>query len=347
MSYADYLSLLYRPPLKERDAALLYLDKNEPPFSAFERVDDVLDDDDMRNLRAYPDLFPLYRKLAAFSGVAVENLLLSQGSEQAIRTVFDLFVEPGDEVVYFDPSFAMYDVYSYFQKARVTHLGFSEERTAGVETILEAVTPRTRLFSLINPHNFTGTAWHYDELEAIAEHTRQCGCIFLLDEAYYHYYCTESVTLLERFDNLLITRTFSKALGVPGIRVGYTIASRAKIELLRKLKPIDEIGSLDAAVAMKVLERADAILQRNTGQVARWKSRFAAAELPDIEYLPAEGNFILLRSYNYVRHKALFKRHNIVPKLDFDTPCLHDCIRFSVRDDATMQSIIDFLQSSR
>lgn len=344
MRQSEHLKTLFRPALaKPRGNDYLSLEKNEPPFSAFERLDSVLTDDDLRNLRAYPNLYSLYEKLAKFSGVAIENLLLTQGSEQAIKNIFDVFVQEGDEVVYYNPSFAMYDVFSYQRRARVKHLQFDERGRMSVPEILAAVTTNTRLFSIINPHNFTGTFLEIDAIAKIVEHTKSTNTIFLLDEAYYHYYNTDSVELIKRHEHVVITRTFSKALGIPGARVGYALASESIIELLRKVKPIDDIDYLGGVIAEKALDHAEEILARNVSQVKKWQQKFKNANLPRMSYIDTHANYVLLRSSDYSAHKKMFADNKIIPKLDFDVPCLKDCIRFSVADDVSMQKIMDLL----
>jgi len=348
MHYSEYISKLYRPPLeKSKTKNYLCLDKNEPPFSAFDSLDNLFCDEDILNLREYPNLYNLYEKLATFTDVPIDNLLLTQGSEQALKSVFDIFVEEDDEVVYYYPSFAMYDVYSYQKKAKVIHLEFKDNGKMDVDDIIKTVTDNTRLFSLISPHNFTGTALNYEEIQKIVEHTKKTNTIFLLDEAYYHYYNIDSVNFIKNNTHVIITRTFSKALGIPGARVGYAISNKENIELLRKVKPIDEIDYLAGIIASKTLDKASAILDKNIGQVKKWQNIFKNSELENIQYLDTVANFILLRSSNYEYHKELLLKNKIIAKVNFDVKCLKNCIRFSVVDDKNMQMIYNLFKKEK
>ena len=349
MRYSQHLEKLYRPPLeKSKTKEFLYLDKNEPPFSAFDSLDGLFTNEDILNLREYPNLYELYDKLASFVGVSIENLLLTQGSEQALKNVFDIFVEQDDEVIYYYPSFAMYDVYSYQKKAKVTHLKFRDDGSMDVDDIINSVTQNTRLFSLISPHNFTGSALSYEEIDRIIHHTKTTDTIFLLDEAYYHYENINSIEFIKNNSHVIITRTFSKALGIPGARVGYAISSIENIELLRKVKPIDEIDYLAGIIASKTLDNADKILERNIGQVKKWQNIFKDSKLNDIEYLDTKANFILLKSSDYEYHKDILIKNKIIVRVNFDVKCLESCIRFSIVDDKNMQMILDlFKKKSR
>ena len=340
MKYSEYISTLYRPALeKSKTKEFLCLDKNEPPFSAFDSLNDLFCDKDILNLREYPNLYELYEKLATFTDVSIKNLLLSQGSEQALKNIFEVFVEENDEVIYYYPSFAMYDVFSYQRKAKVIHLHFKDDGSMSVDDIINNVTYKTRLFSLISPHNFTGSALSYEEIKKIVEHTKKTNTLFLLDEAYYHYNNINSIEFIKNYSHVIITRTFSKALGIPGARVGYALSNQVNIELLRKVKPIDEIDYLAGIIAGKTLDNADTILAKNVGQVQKWQKIFQEANFNGIKYLDTKANFILLRSSNYEYHKELLLKNKIIAKVNFDVKCLENCIRFSIVDDINMQMI--------
>lgn len=345
MIYKEYISKLYRPSLEQDDRnKFICLDKNEPPFSAFDIVDNLITDQDIKSLRVYPNPYELYEKLSKFVGVDKNQLLITQGSEQAIEFIFRIFLEENDEVIYLNPSFAMFDVFAYQQKAKVKYVEFDDSMTLTVEKIINSISPTTKLFVLANPNNPTGTVFNIDELNQISQHTKTTNTIFLLDEAYFHYYNIDSISLIDKYEHIIITRTFSKALGVAGARIGYAISNKNNIELLRKLKPIDEINQLSNIIAKKVIDNADEILEKNIKQVSKWKNIFKTTEFSNVEYINTEGNFILLKSNNYTLHKKLFLENNILPKMDFQQVYLKDCFRFSIFTDDIMKKIINIIQ---
>jgi len=345
MRYSEYLSKLYRPSLKKtkRDE-FIYLDKNEPPFGACDIINFQFTNEDLSKLRTYPDPYELYKKLAKFVGVDIKNLLITNGSEQAIDFVFRVFLEENDEVVYLNPSFAMFDVFAYYQKAKVKHINFEKNMSVSLDKVLNSITQSTSLFVLANPNNPTGTVFNLDELEQIAMHTQKCNTIFLLDEAYFHFYNINSLSLIDKYSNLIITRTFSKALGIAGARVGYAVSNENNIELLRKLKPIDEINYLSMRIAEKVIENSNFILEKNIKQVKKWKDIFSREKLKDMEYIYTEGNFILLKCSNYEYNKKILLENKILPKMDFKEDYLKNCFRFSVGTDKVMEKIISLLK---
>lgn len=347
MNYSQYLSELYRPPLsKNTRSEFICLDKNEPPFSAFETVNFAITHDDLKSLRIYPDPYELYEKLAKFSNVDINQLLITQGSEQAIEFIFRIFLEENDEVIYLNPSFAMFDVFAYQRKAKIKHVEFDATMLLPVNTIINTITNHTKLFVLANPNNPTGTAFTLEELSELAIHTQKTGTVFLLDEAYFHFFDIDSLSLINSYSHIIITRTFSKAFGIAGARVGYALSTKENIELLRKLKPIDEINQLSLLVANKVLDNADQILEVNISQVKKWKELFARSNLPSATYVETEGNFILIKSKSYNLHKELLCVHHILPKMDFTHDFLRDCFRFSIANNEIMDVILNiFLEN--
>ena len=345
MTYSQYLSKQYRPPLEQPNIVqYTRLDKNEPPFSAFESVNELFNDFDISNLKDYPNPYTLYQKLKDYLNIDITQLLITNGSEQAIEFVFRVFLEANDKVVYLNPSFAMFDVFAYHAKATIKHINFDDNISIDIQTILQNITAQTKLFVLANPNNPTGTAYGLTEIEMIAKHTQRTDTIFLLDEAYFHYYNIDSISLVKKYSNLIITRTFSKAVGLAGARIGYAISQAHNINLLRKIKPIDEINSLSMIIAQKALESFDTIVDKNVRQVEKWKKIFQSSAFKNITYIETYGNFILLKSSKYNSHKQLLLDNFILPKMDFKESYLKNCFRFSITTDDIMNKVFSLLK---
>lgn len=343
--YSNYIKGLYRPILEKSDrASFICLDKNEAPFSSLDSIEELITSDDIKNLNIYPNPYSLYEQLADYLNVNINNILITQGSEQALEFTFRVFLDVGDEVVFLEPSFAMFNVFAYQNRANVKTIKFEENISLNVEKVLDAITSKTKLFALANPNNPTGTAFSENDLYKIAMHTQNTNTIFLLDEAYFHYFTINSISFIEEFEHIIITRTFSKAFGIAGARVGYAISKPKNIELLRKLKPIDELNSLSIILAQKVLLNAQENLDKNILQVKKWKELFSVQSWKNLKYIPTEGNFILLKSNNYFKHQEMFLTSRILPKMDFPEKYLMDCFRFSVSNDSIMNKILNLLK---
>ena len=149
--------------------------------------------------------------------------------------------------------------------------------------------------------------------------------------------------MIDKYPNLIISRSLSKAWGLAGLRVGYLISNKDNISLLRRQKPMHEINQLSINVCNKILPYSNEIIKKNIDQVKKWKKIFKNNSTNNLEYLPTEGNYILLKSNSYKYHKDILIKNKIIPKMDFSTPCLKNCFRFSIGKDTTMDKLYSIL----
>jgi histidinol-phosphate aminotransferase len=343
-NYIKYLSQLYRPPLEKSDRSkYICLDKNEPPFSACEIIDCKLDNNIYKKLVSYPDPFPLYAELAGFSDVDIDNILLTNGSEQALEFIFRLLLQKDDEVIYQNPSFAMFDVFSYYLQAKSVKVDFDMNLKMNIDMILRKVTNKTKVVVLANPNNPTGFAFTYSEIDELRSVLERKNIFLVLDEAYFYFYNINSVDFIKKYSNIFITRTFSKALGVAGARIGYAISSKDNIELLRKFKPIDELNTISIEIGLRVLSYSREILKKNISQVEKWKTIFEKQEINNFLYCKTKGNFVLARIENTKSFVNKLKKENILIKSGFDYSMLENHIRFSISNDQNMNKVLNLL----
>lgn len=263
------------------------------------------------HLAAYPEPGALYEKIAKHHGVGVDQVALTAGSELAIRYLFEAFLEPDDEVVLLNPSFAMFEVYALLCGARLATVDFDRQWRVGGEEILRRITARTKLIALANPNNPTGTVLDEKVLLAILERAARHGALVLVDEAYYHFYRRTMLEHLPHFDNLVVTRTFSKACGAAGVRLGYAVGHHRIIAALNKIQPIDHISIFAVKVGEYLMDHEELIegyvRQVEAGQRYLLKN-LGALGLPAVG---SHANFVLVdlgrRKATIVR--ALRDRH--------------------------------------
>lgn len=343
--YSAYLSRLYRPPLAPDEfSGYIKLDRNEPAFAAFNQLDEFVRDKDVEQLlRVYPDPYAAYVGLASYYGVEHDKLLLTHGSEQGLRYIFDTFLDEKAEVVYVDPSFGMYDVYSYYKRAAVRKLMFGSDLAMPIKEILDSVTSKTQLLVIANPNSPTGTAYDYEDIVTLVEHTADTGTTFVIDEAYYHYYSLDTLSLLDRYPHLIVTRTLSKAWGLAGLRIGMIFSSLANIEILRSQKLVMELNQFSITLILEALKNADEIIGRNVLQVEKWKNIFSNTKLLKGKNLPSHGNFLNIQLSNYVADNEELLANRILVKKDFNDKCLENVIRVSVGSDSSMEQVLDIL----
>lgn len=210
-------------------------------------------------IMSYPELDPVYEKLAAVLGIKRNSLLLSHGSDSGLKSVFEVFIAPGDEAVVLTPSYAMYPVYAKMAGAEAVEVGFQEDLSLPFERVLDAITSRTRIVCLPNPNQPIERVFTKEELKKIFELSTKKDFIVVIDEAYHYFYPESVIADIKEYPNLIVTRSFSKAFGLAGLRAGLLISNPEKIQSLRSVKPISEINSVAVRLIEFFLERMDLV----------------------------------------------------------------------------------------
>jgi len=334
-----------------RDPALLWLDKNEnldPELMVLSHA--VLSSIPREVLATYPEAGELYRKLASWVGVSADSLLLTPGSDGAIRLAFEAFVEHGDAVVHTAPTFAMYPVYSQMFGAQAQQINYA--RTANgpfldQRAILSALQEhKPKLLCLPNPDSPTGTILAPETLREILIACESVGTVLLVDEAYHPFHESSVVSSTQTSRNLIVARTFAKAWGVAGLRIGYAVAHPQTVGLLHKLRPMYETSTLAVEFMFRMLDHSAAMMQ----SVARINDgkRFFENEMRTLGFGVSQtaGNFthIAFGDRGNAVHAALSGK--VLYRASFDHPCLAGYSRFSVAPRPLMKQVSDLIELS-
>ncbi len=268
---------------------------NESPFAPSPRVVEAVMGALTRGHR-YPDAAmarELRRRLASACGLGEESCVLGAGSSEIIDLLVRTFVAPGEEVVVAVPTFSMYEARTRVAGGVPVIVPMRDDLTLDVPAVLEAVTERTKLIFLCSPNNPTGR-----RVPAAALHRLlRLGIPVAVDEAYVEFGDDgDSVaTLIHAHPNLLVLRTFSKAYGLAGMRVGYCLAAAAVARLVSRVKLPWNVSTVALAAAIAVLDDHDEFRrQRDMIRTERaWLQR-ELGQLDGVEVFESAGNFILL-----------------------------------------------------
>lgn len=210
-------------------------------------------------LTTYPVSDHLYAALAEAVGLDRSQLLLTPGSDAAVKALYHTYVEPGDGVVMLDPSYAMYGVYAEMFRAEITRVPFATLDGMDVERVVAAIEPGVKLVLLANPNQPTGTLLTEDELLKIADAAADVDALVGIDEAYFPF---SGMTILPRVadvPNLAVLRSFSKAAGFAGLRIGYVAAESDVISNLFKVRSVHDTNAFAMACALEVLAHPEVI----------------------------------------------------------------------------------------
>ena len=283
----------YRPPLEGR-AGKLRLDFNENTVGCAPGVVRAL----RRALNTdwlsrYPEYEEGRAVLAEYFGVSKDEMLISNGVDDAIKLICDTFVDPGDKLVVPAPTFPIYQFFQSVAGGRTALVRYDEGLRLPVDRILDAINSRTRWVALANPNNPTGTIIPKGDLRVILEAAPRT--LVLVDEAYFDFSGSTVLGWIRKYPNLAVSRTFSKAFGLAGLRIGFIFAHRELAGLMRRTHAVFAVNSLAVACALEAIRHQDYVrhyaqmVQANRALLCRRLDRMG------VTYAPSAANFVFIR----------------------------------------------------
>jgi len=282
----------YSPPTAGREGKLR-LDFNENTVGCSPGVIDFLHERlSAGGLAVYPEYAEARAALAGFFRVPAEQLLLTNGTDEAIQVFINTYVGAGDEVVLLRPAYAMYRFYAEVAGAGIREIDYRLPlMDFPLEELLSAITPSTRAVILANPNNPTGTGVHIQGIERILKRARKA--VVLIDEAYYEFSGVTALPLLESAPNLFVSRTFSKVYGMAAMRLGCIFSGAANIAFLHKAQSPYSVNAL-AALAVQQAVRDKAYIENYVAEVLAARELLCVGlEKLGISYVPSSANFVL------------------------------------------------------
>ncbi len=282
----------YSPPTGER-LGKLRMDFNENTVGCSPRIAQFLRDHITEPLIAvYPDYSGVREALAPHFGVEPSQILLTNGTDEAIQVLINTYVDDGDEVLLMRPSYAMYRFYAEVAGASVKEIDYRPpDFDLPLDQLLDAVTSRTKAVLLANPNNPTGTGIGLDAIERILFHLQHAAV--LIDEAYFEFCGVTAMPLIERAPNLFVSRTFSKVYGMAAMRMGCLFSQEANIAFLHKAQSPYSVNMLAAMAAAEAVKDVEYISQYVTEALAARDLLCQGLEKLGIPYTPSSANFVL------------------------------------------------------
>ncbi len=281
----------YEAPAEGR-AGKIRLDFNENTSGCSETARRALRKLTAKEWAMYPEYEVPTRKLAKYFRVHPDELALTNGGDDALRVFFDTFVDPGSSILICEPTFPMYRYYAEIAGARIHSLPYNEEMEFPLEAALKALRKKPRVFFLANPNNPTGTLV---EKTAILKILRAATrTVVVLDEAYSDFSGSSFTKEIRKFPNLFIAKTFSKAAGLAGLRLGAVIAQRSSLSLVRRAMPPFPVNQAALVAAVAAVEERATIAKyiENVKQLRSWLTFELQQRGPEV--YPAHGNFLLV-----------------------------------------------------
>jgi histidinol-phosphate aminotransferase len=244
-----------------------------------------------RQLAMYPEYRKPAARMARHFGVRAEELLLTNGGDDALRVFFDTFIEPRSHILICEPTFPMYRYYAEIAGARIEVCRYDSQQRFPLKEVLAALRKEPRVFFLANPNNPTGTLVPPTALHRMLKAAPRTVVVF--DEAYAEFSGFSTIKWIRRYPNLFITRTFSKAAGLAALRLGAVIAGKDSLAYVRRAMPPFPVN-IAALVSAEAALRERKTIRAYVRNIQRTRNFFAdALRKLGIIAFPSAGNFIL------------------------------------------------------
>ncbi len=296
----------------------IFLDANENPFPS--------------NVNRYPDpqQRKLKKKIVDLRSIDQDQIIIGNGSDEILDLVFRAFCEPGkDFVVAMKPSYGMYKVLANTNNVQLTEVPLDRGFDLDVDATL-AVSKGAKMIILCSPNNPTGNILSLDRIRKILD---DFNGLVLVDEAYIDFADSPSLlSLLNDYQNLMISQTFSKAFGMAGIRVGVGYAHSSIIEVLNRIKPPYNVNTVSQELALARLEQVDEVLSEVT-QLKLERSRLIAYLEHNnyvLEVYPTDANFVLFKVKDANRTYERLIEHKLIIRNRTSTYNCKNCLRLTV-----------------
>lgn len=331
----------YRPPLAGRTG--LRLDFNESTVGCSPRVLARLRSLDAELLARYPEREPVEKEVAAFLGLDPAQVLLTNGVDEAIHLLSSTYLDPGDEALIVTPTFAMYAIFAHAEGARVIEVRADDNFTFPEKDLLGQLSPRTRLTAVANPNNPTGAAVAGNVLIQIAQAAPQAA--LLVDEAYFEFHGETLINQSRQIENLFVARTFSKAYGLAGLRIGVLAGEANQMAMVRRMASPYNVNAAALAVLPEAMQDQEYV-SRYVAQVLSNRERLQQ-ELGNLglHYWPSHANFVLVRiGPAHAEFVQDLRDRGILVRDRHTDPGCEGCVRLTLGSDEHTQTLIGALR---
>jgi histidinol-phosphate aminotransferase len=320
---------------------IIKLDANENPYGCSPKVEKALAE--YKGIHIYPDSGQqeLRKHLQDYTGVPMEHIVASAGSDQLIDLLMRLFISKGDEVINCIPTFAMFQFFINLVDGTTVNVLRDENFMVDVKALKKAITPKTKLILLATPNNPTGTIMPKKDILAVLD----SGIPTLVDEAYYEFTGETMAQLVGKYKNLMVIRTFSKWAGLAGLRIGYGMFPLEIANILLKIKEPYCVNVAAQLAAIESVKDKEYLMEKVKIISAERDNLYTLLQQTGwLKPYPSKANFILC---------AVLKGRakDIQQKLEemgilvryFDTPLLKDSLRISVGKPEENKALIQAL----
>jgi histidinol-phosphate aminotransferase len=332
----------FHPPSERKDK--IKLDLNENLMGCSLKVIEALKKITCNDVAVYPEYDEFMNKLGSYLDVSVDNVLLTNGADDAIKAVMDTYLEKDDEIIIPVPTFYMFENYASIIGADKKLVEFNEDLSFPAEKIIESITPNTKMIVIVNPNNPTGTIVEDDDILRVIQAANDA--VVVIDEAYYQFSKKSSKDLISIYDNVLVIQTFSKGFGLAGVRLGYIISNPKIVNEIKKVVLPFSVNGLTIVAASAALDDLDFV--DHYVSIVKENRDYILNELGDIgvKTYPSDANFIIA---NFGENSSLIlqklNEKNILVKDVSNNPLLDGCLRIAIGTKEQMETLVNEIKT--
>lgn len=329
---------------------LIRLNRNERvdplPESFVSRIREAISSD---LLASYPPTDELYAELCSSLGVERDRVLLTNGSDGAIRATYQAFLEPGNGVVALDPSYAMYEVYAQMFEGRFHGVSVGHGLQVDLPRLLAAIEPGVRLVMIANPNQPTGVLAAESVMLELLERAAEVGALLAVDEAHFPFSKLTMLPRVEEFPNLVVIRTFSKAAGLAGLRIGFLVGHPEVVSTIAKVRTISDVNSVAVVSAREILRTPELVTDYVSEVAAGGRILAERVSQLGLEPISTAAGFMLIRVAPRCDPQRLVEslvQLGYLVKGPFSPACIADCIRVTCGSPALMSAFATALEQA-
>jgi histidinol-phosphate aminotransferase len=309
------------------------LNQNESPFDLpMWLKEQILDEFRKEPWNRYPDILP-YRGMASYAsflGVSPDSVVMSNGSNEMLYTIFMACLGAGRRILIPEPSFSLYQKIALLLQADIVEVPMNADLSFDVDAIVKAAAHEQVDFIVLStPNNPTGKSLSHEEIERIVSDS---DAIVLVDEAYIEFSCQRSaLDLIDRYPNLIVLRTMSKALALAGMRIGFAIANPGLMAEITKPKIPFASSRLAEITLAAVLDHYSLVTDAVRYILAERQRLQAALDgMPGIFAFESDTNFLIIRVSNASEVFMRLKESGVLVRNVSGYPLMENCLRFNV-----------------
>jgi histidinol-phosphate aminotransferase len=325
----------YHSPLSSPNTELR-LDMNESTTGCSPRVLAKLNSMDARTLAQYPRREAGEKLVADFLGVSPQQLLLTNGADEAIDLLCRAYLESQDEIVIVVPTFGMYEVFAQLEHARVIRVPTGPDFSFPLKGVLNALGNKTRIVVICNPNNPTGIDVPRESIMQIVQAAPDAA--ILLDEAYFDFYGQTMIDQIGKLPNLFVARTFSKAYGLAGLRLGVMVGDQEQMSVLRRMASPFNVNAFAIECLGDALGDPQFVADYVEQVIASREWLHKQLEKLGFKCWPSHGNFVLCRFgeekksiLDALRARGISLR---------DRPDCEGCVRITIGKQQEMERLV-------